>query len=128
MQIQKQEFSHKDFGKRLRSEREKQGLTVAHLSEIVDIEQSYIIQVEHGEKPLSIQNLVSLLLALGLSADTLLFGTKSDIGKQEKSIDKFMHFFSTQSDEELSALFELVKNVSKYKAQPAHRSDAQGEF
>ena len=115
MQIQKQKSIARDFGNRLRNERERQGLTMANLSELSHIEQSKIIEIEYGEKIPCLQTLVSLLLALEVSADFLVFGAHSDSGEKEALINKFMRFISTENHDEISTLFELVKIAVKYK-------------
>ena len=79
------EFTLVDFGKRLRIEREKQGLTRIALAELAQTEQGYIVQIERGDRSPSLKTFVNLLLALNISSDSLIFGiSESDKNKEEK--------------------------------------------
>lgn len=60
------------FGRRLRSARETNGLTVRELGHRSGVHYSLISHVEAGTKSVSVENLVRLAQTLGVSTDHLL--------------------------------------------------------
>ena len=62
------------IGKRLRSCRERAGLTRERLAEYADISVQFLADIETGRKGMTVQTLRKLALALHCSADSLVFG------------------------------------------------------
>lgn len=60
------------LGKRIREERLKLGFTQEKLAEQVDVTDSYIGQIERGERSLSLETLVKISNILGVTIDYLL--------------------------------------------------------
>ena len=65
-------MDYKALGSRIRSLRQKSGLTQAELAERVDVTTAYIGQIERGERKFSIETLVSIASILETSTDYLL--------------------------------------------------------
>ena len=106
----------KNFGIRLRAERNKQGLTRPELAKLAHTEQNYIIQIERGERSPSLHMFMNLRAALGVSADSLLFEDPKAIHKEPNIVlDNFISFISRKSDEEVVALFDIVRRISRYQ-------------
>jgi transcriptional regulator with XRE-family HTH domain len=76
------------FGNRVRIERERQKLTRITLAAKVNTEQGYIVQIEKGVRSPSLKTFTSLLTALGVSADYLIFGTLEDEINEKENIYK----------------------------------------
>jgi transcriptional regulator with XRE-family HTH domain len=65
-------MNYLDLGKRIRSERLKLNLTQEQLAESVDVSNSYIGQIERGERSLTLDTLIKLTIRLGVTVDYLL--------------------------------------------------------
>ena len=110
----------KDFGSRLRAEREKRGLTRNALAEKVDTAPDYIAQLERGDKSPSMQMLINILTALDMSADLLLFGVSSE-NEMDFILNDLTSFLKRRSVEEVIALCEIIKFMAKYVGNPAQK-------
>lgn len=66
------ELDYKAIGVRIRRFRKAQGLTQQTLAELSDQEPSNVSHIERGATKLSLQTLVSIANALGVTADDLL--------------------------------------------------------
>jgi transcriptional regulator with XRE-family HTH domain len=65
-------MDYKSLGKRIREERLKLKLTQEQLAESIDISNSYIGQIERGERSLTLETLIRLANRLGVTIDYLL--------------------------------------------------------
>jgi transcriptional regulator with XRE-family HTH domain len=63
-----------DIGKRIRSERRKQGLTQEKLAELADISESFMGHIERGGRTLSIETLAKISNSLHISIEYILCG------------------------------------------------------
>lgn len=70
-----------NIGERLREIRENMHMTREEFSEKIDITDSFLGQIERGERSLSVKTLKKVVKYTGASADYLLFGknSKNDI-------------------------------------------------
>ena len=60
------------FGKRVREERTKKGLSQEQLAELADVHRTYIGMVERGEKNITLGNIERIAKALKMSVSELL--------------------------------------------------------
>lgn len=60
------------LGRRIREEREKLNLTQEKLAEDIKISDSYLGQIERGQRSITLRNLVNLVNRLGVTIDYLL--------------------------------------------------------
>ena len=104
-----------DFGGRLRAERERKGLTRLALANEVETKQNYIAEIERGDRSPSLNTFVKILLALEISADSVIFGV-SENNKDDRDIliSDLINFFSRRSIEDIKALYEITQVASKY--------------
>lgn len=65
-------IDYKDIGQRIKAKRIENGLTQEQLSEMVDIGPSHMSHIESGSTVPSFEVFVSIINALGCSADELL--------------------------------------------------------
>lgn len=65
-----------DFGKRVKEARLKAGLTQSQLAEKIDASVNHISAIERGVYETRTDTLKSIAVALGTTADYLLFGTQ----------------------------------------------------
>lgn len=62
------------IGKRIKAERQKNGLTQEALAERLDVSTHYIYELERGLKAMSVPVLMQMAQTLHVSTDSLLFG------------------------------------------------------
>ena len=99
-----------NFGARLRTERERKGLTRLALANLADTKQNYIAEIERGDRKPSLPTFVNILLALDISADSIIFG----VPRENTVLSDFIGFLERRDIEEVKALFEIAKVASKY--------------
>src|SRR5699024_12670580 len=68
------ELDTKSIGKRIRTQREKLGLSRDNLAKIVNLSTYYIGQIERGERNMSIQTLYNISESLNISMDYIVKG------------------------------------------------------
>jgi len=84
-----------DFGARLKTEREKQGVTQQVLAGKAHTKQDYIAQIERGARNPSLRTFMNILSALDVSADYLIYGvSKEQEGEITTALNNFMSFMS----------------------------------
>lgn len=72
------------IGERLRGIRENMHMTREKFSEKIDITDSFLGQIERGERSLSIKTLKKVVKYTGVSADYLLFGQSNNNSTSQK--------------------------------------------
>ena len=77
-------FDQRDFGARLRLARKDAGLTQQELADLVLVDRKHISHLECGERCCSIDLLIELSEALGVSTDHLLKGEQKRAGHAEE--------------------------------------------
>lgn len=80
---------------RIRKAREEMGYTREKFAEILDVSVSYMAEVERGRTGISVRMLTKICIALGLSADYVLFGEERStdaqlLDKIHRVDDKYM--------------------------------------
>lgn len=68
------EHNAKEIGSRIRSQRESLGYSREKLAELSEISNSFLSDIERGERGFSVALLGRIAKVLGLSADYILFG------------------------------------------------------
>ena len=91
MQFNKEDI---DIGERLRGVRENMHMTREEFSEKIDITDSFLGQIERGERSLSVKTLKKVVRYTGVSADYLLFGQDSN----NKTIQKINNILTVNSN------------------------------
>ena len=66
-----------DIGERIKLAREKKHLTQESLAEAIDVSTQYISDLERGVVGASLSTLKSICVTLGVTSDSLLFGTSN---------------------------------------------------
>ena len=77
-----------NVGERIRALRKKKGLTQARLGQMVDLDRTYIVGVERGNRNISLDNLIKISLGLGTPLSKLFRGTDADVLEQLRHADK----------------------------------------
>lgn len=83
-------MDYKRLGERIREERIRLNLTQAQLAEAIDISDTYMGAIEHGERSLTLDKLVKIVNRLGVTVDYILSdyvtGTDTNIEEQFRQI------------------------------------------
>lgn len=93
-----------DIGERLRGIRESMKMTREEFSEKIDITDSFLGQIERGERALSVRTLRKVVKYTGISADYLLFGTNTNNG----TIQKINNILSVNSELTSDFIYHIV--------------------
>ena len=101
MQFNKEDI---DIGERLRTVRENMHMTREKFSEKIDITDSFLGQIERGERALSAKTLKKVVKYTGVSADFLLFGKESN----NETIQKINNILTVNSDITSDFIYHIV--------------------
>ena len=101
MQFNKEDI---DIGERLRGVRENMHMTGEEFSEKIDITDSFLGQIERGERSLSVKTLKKVVRYTGVSADYLLFGQDSN----NKTIQKINNILTVNSETTSDFIYHIV--------------------
>ena len=101
MQFNKEDI---DIGERLRSVRENMHMTREEFSEKIDITDSFLGQIERGERSLSAKTLKKVVKYTGVSADYLLFGKDTN----NETIQKINNILTINSDTTTDFIYNIV--------------------
>ncbi len=95
------------IGRRIRDNRELQGLSREAFSEKADLSVSFIQQIENGDKTMKITSLYKVCQALGVSADYLLFG------REAVTADNLSRAFAAAAPAEREHLEQLLFTAAR---------------
>lgn len=101
MQFNKEDI---DIGERLRGLRESMHMTREEFSEKIDITDSFLGQIERGERSLSVKTLKKVVRYTGVSADYLLFGKDTN----NETIQKINNILSVNSESTSDFIYHIV--------------------
>ncbi|MCI8273775.1 MAG: helix-turn-helix transcriptional regulator [Clostridia bacterium] len=93
-----------EIGERLRSIRDGMHMTREEFSEKIDITDSFLGQIERGERALSVRTLKKVVKYTGVSADYLLFSKDSNNG----IVEKITNILSLNSDVTSDFIYNVI--------------------
>lgn len=102
------------IGIRIRTEREKLGLSREKFAEILNLSSHYIGQIERGDRTMSLGTLIKVSQALNTSTDYLLKGYTHYM-KNLLIADAVEDNYKEETDEEIKDLLSLLSGTSKDK-------------
>jgi len=100
----------KHIGENIRIARKSKNLTIDMLSELIGISPSFLGTLERGESSLSVETLIGVCKALGVSADSIIIeqnATPNPYISDKK--DTIATLLNNATDDELSFLIDYVK-------------------
>lgn len=99
-----------DIGERLRGIRENMKMTREEFSEQIDITDSFLGQIERGERALSVRTLRKVVKYTGVSADYLLFGTNTN----NSTIQKINNILTVNSEMTSDFIYHIVLTSNEF--------------
>jgi len=102
-------MDYKNLGKRIKEERLKLNLTQAKLAEEIDISDTYMGQIERGERSLTLDTLVRLASRLGITIDFLLKDYVEDT--EVNLMAQFKQIISSQPDSRKQMAIDVLKTM-----------------
>jgi len=107
-------MAFKYLGQRIREERTKYRLTQEQLAEVAEVNESYVGQVERGEKNPSLETLVSIANSLGVTVDYLL---QEEVNVEPNSlINELISITKDKDSDELRLMLNICRMISKYSS------------
>lgn len=101
------------LGKRIREERKKSNLTQEQLAELINVSTTYVGFIERGERSITLDKLVSIATALGISVDYLLRDSVTvNSSAQEKLLLKLFSSANSQQKDFILEMTKLILNHS----------------
>lgn len=101
-------MNYTDFGRRVREERTKLGLTQEKLAEDVNLSSAYIGQVERGERCLTLENTVEVANRLGVTVDYLLAEAAA---ANDVELNLWFQLMDGRSEREKKMAINVVKAI-----------------
>ena len=99
-----------EVGERIRSIRENLKMNRETFSEMIDISDVFLGQIERGERSLSIKTLCRIVSFTGNSTDYILFGTDNT----NTTIDKITRILNDWSKEGLNFIYEYTCSINTF--------------
>ena len=99
-------MDYKFLGKRIREERLKLNLTQEKLSEYVGISDSYLGQIERGERSVTLDTLIRIVNRLGVTIDFLL---QESINIEDKYVNQLMQLMDGKTNKEKQMVLDVIK-------------------
>lgn len=99
--------NHRQIGYRIKEVREQNRLSQAQLAEITDLSVSYISHIENTKRKASLESIIRIVNALGITVDELLAGVQiNNPAAYQTDIDILME---DCSENEKRFVYELIK-------------------
>jgi transcriptional regulator with XRE-family HTH domain len=101
-------MDYHQLGKRIRQERQKLNLTQEKIAESIDISDSYIGQIERGERSLTLDTLVKLANKLGVTIDYLLQDSMGHV-TSDQTINQLAQILHSRSPKQKQMALDIIK-------------------
>ena len=105
----------KAIGQRIRNYRNQQGLSQERLAEMADCHETYIGQLERGEKNETLETVERVAAALGVPLSTLFEKIEGLDGVQENIPLMCYEFLSAKTKKEQERLYRILLEIDRYK-------------
>ncbi len=93
-----------ELGERIREIRENLKMNRENFSEMIDISDVFLGQIERGERSLSLKTLCKIVAFTGSSTDYILFGNETN----NTTINKINRILSKSSDANIQYFYDII--------------------
>ena len=97
-------------GERIRGIREGLNMNREKFSEMIDISNVFLGQLERGERSLSVKTLTKIVKFTGVSADYILFGDETN----NKLNKKIVHILNDLSPHSLQLSYDIIRSIKTH--------------
>lgn len=102
-------INHRQIGYRIKEVREQNHISQAQLAEMTDLSISYISHIENAKRKASLESIIRIVNALGITVDELLAGVQmNNPTAYQTDIDILME---NCSENEKRFVYELIKAI-----------------
>ena len=98
------------IGERIRKIREDLKMNRERFSEMIDISDVFLGQIERGERSLSTKTLVKIVKFTGVSSDFILFGNE----ESNNTLAKINRILNKCSNDFLNSIYDLIHTTFNY--------------
>lgn len=99
-----------EIGNRIRNIREELKYSRETFSEAINISESFLSQIERGEKSISLKTLMSISSHTGFSTDYILFGDESN----NSTIKKINKLLLDKPNNILDLVYNIIRSISGF--------------
>jgi len=107
-------MDYASLGKRIKEERLKLNLTQEKLAESIDISDTYMGQIERGERGITLENLIKLANKFGVTIDYLMAESYQSEAKQEVLLNEVQQLFGGRTDSEKQLAVDVIKLIYRH--------------
>lgn len=100
------------IGRRIRQERSKQRMTQEKLAELAGLKESYIGQIERGAKNPSLESLIKIANALGVTVDYLLVDVSE--ARQDFLVNELVALAKDRNADEIRLMLNINRLVIEH--------------
>ena len=101
--------NHRQIGYRIKEVREQNHISQAQLAEMTDLSVSYISHIETGRKKPSLESLVRIASALGITLDRILLGNQ--VADLKDYLPEIRNLMKDCSPYEKAVILDMVKSL-----------------
>jgi len=98
----------KYIGENIRIARMSKNLTIEQLAELADISDSFLGVVERGTSGVSVETLISIAIALGVTTDSLVMDKAEPSEVIANKKDTLLALLQTSNEDELDFLIKFI--------------------
>lgn len=102
--MEKQMPNNLEFGERIRGIREGLKMNRERFSEMIDVSDVFLGQIERGERSLSLKTLCRIVSFTGISTDFILFGNTDN----NSTIHKIDRILAKSSEANIEYFYEII--------------------
>lgn len=102
--MEKFALNNLEVGERVRTLREDLKMNRETFSEMIDISDVFLGQIERGERSLSLKTLCRIVSFTGVSTDFILFGDNTN----NSTINKINRILNTSSDNLITYIYQII--------------------
>ncbi|MCQ2484208.1 MAG: helix-turn-helix domain-containing protein [Clostridia bacterium] len=99
---------YKSIGKRIRDTREEQNLSREKFAEKANISSQFLADIETGKKGMTIDTLIKICNAFGVSANAIIYDNND---KDEEQLNEIMHMLKKVDTKTIITIKSIIKLI-----------------
>ena len=115
MNFQLKNIDYVSIGNMIRKYRKNKKLTLLHLSEMIDVSESFIGQIERGKNKPSLETIINLANALEVSVDDLLYNNLEAQNTNDYFLKKVSELTKKLSPRKKEIILQSIELFNSYE-------------